>query len=290
MGSRGERASVRRDDVIRVERGPEPPELAPIRQGRLKALGAWLTKPGSTPSAKEIGEDYQRVKGALFKAQHHKCAYCELIINLAYSDLEHFRPKAEADRSPGCTERYGYWWLAWTWENVLLSCNMCNRPQREGRGKGTFFPLAAGSFPLTVGQNPPGKEVPLLLDPTESGVLDHIVYRCEQRGTRRVWIPRPRNGSARGEATIRICALDLPEKIDIYTAHVEEEVEPQVRRWDELHAYTSDEARRKLWSEIEGELYASHRPFIGLSYDALRLRIPESELKDCGAVRRCPST
>ena len=29
---------------------------------------------------------------------------------------------------------------------------------------------------------------------------------------------------------------------------------------------------------------------IGLSYDALRLRIPESELKDCGAVRRCPST
>mgnify|MGYP000928885233 CR=1 FL=1 len=108
--------------MIRVVRGPEPSALASARVRMLARLTAYLAKPGSTPTADEIGTDYPIAKDALFKAQHFKCAYCEILLNRSYNDVDHFRPKAEADRAPGSPARHGYWWLAWTWENLFLPC------------------------------------------------------------------------------------------------------------------------------------------------------------------------
>ncbi len=274
--------------MIRVVRGAEPTELATVRARRLAKLASYLAKPGHTPSADEIGEDYQVAKSALFKAQWFKCAYCELPINMGWSDVEHFRPKAEADRKPGCTHPHGYWWLAWTWENLLLSCNVCNRPQKDGRGKGVRFPLDHGSVPLTAGQTPPGQEKPLLHDPTEPGALDHIVYRRELRGGETVWVPRARNGSQRGDITIRLCALDLSEKIELYTAHVRDVVSPEADAWNEQHPITSPDTRRQSWIAIERKLYAPSRPFVALSYDALCVLIDDEALVACGAIRTRP--
>jgi uncharacterized protein (TIGR02646 family) len=69
---------------------------------------------------------HPEVKAALTALFAEKCAYCELLIEGAPFDIEHYRPKGgvvEDDRSIV----QGYWWLASTWSNLLPSCQDCNR-------------------------------------------------------------------------------------------------------------------------------------------------------------------
>lgn len=54
---------------------------------------------------------------------HDKCAYCESSQEQLH--VEHYRPK-----------RGGYYWLSYSWDNLLLSCPVCNS------SKSTIFPLA----------------------------------------------------------------------------------------------------------------------------------------------------
>ena len=45
-----------------------------------------------------------------------KCAYCESPTTVvAYGDVEHYRPTSK------------YWWLAYCYDNYLVSCQLCNR-------------------------------------------------------------------------------------------------------------------------------------------------------------------
>ena len=101
-------------------------------------------------------------------------------------------------------------------------------------------------------------------------------------------MPRARNGSLRGDATIRICALDLSEKIDHYTAHVRDVVAPEASAWNDMHPLTSPTDRHTRWLTLERKLYAPTRPFIALSYDALCVLIDDDELAACGATRFRP--
>lgn len=52
------------------------------------------------------------VKERLTKLYHNKCAFCEQRIERF--DIEHFRPKSI------------YYWLAYSWDNLLLACPVCN--------------------------------------------------------------------------------------------------------------------------------------------------------------------
>ncbi len=56
---------------------------------------------------------------------HLKCAYCEKKLLDVPKHIEHYRPK-----------RGGYYWLAYSWDNLLLSCGECNS------AKGNKFPTA----------------------------------------------------------------------------------------------------------------------------------------------------
>ena len=79
------------------------------------------------------------VKKLLVDIHHGKCCFCETwfaeSINL---DVEHFRPKAgvRQDLDQKEDELPGYYWLAYRWDNLLLSCNACNRQFKK-----TLFPL-----------------------------------------------------------------------------------------------------------------------------------------------------
>jgi uncharacterized protein (TIGR02646 family) len=53
------------------------------------------------------------VKSALELRYHHKCAYCEQKVE-SY-DVEHYRPKKI------------YYWLAYSWDNLLFCCEKCNQ-------------------------------------------------------------------------------------------------------------------------------------------------------------------
>lgn len=52
----------------------------------------------------------------LLKESSGKCAYCEANTSVvAHGDVEHYRPKSI------------YWWLAYTYDNYLFACQICNQ-------------------------------------------------------------------------------------------------------------------------------------------------------------------
>lgn len=76
------------------------------------------------------------VKAALDVLFHGKCAYCESVYaNVQPMDVEHFRPKGRVTRwVNGKREivlRFGYYWLAAEWTNLLPSCIDCNRQRLQ---------------------------------------------------------------------------------------------------------------------------------------------------------------
>lgn len=59
---------------------------------------------------------WKEAKDQLLRETYNKCAYCESdITQVGYGDVEHFRPKSK------------YWWLAYSYENYLASCAICNQ-------------------------------------------------------------------------------------------------------------------------------------------------------------------
>lgn len=59
---------------------------------------------------------WKKAKVQLKKESNGKCAYCESNTEVvAHGDVEHFRPKSI------------YWWLAYTYDNYLYACQICNQ-------------------------------------------------------------------------------------------------------------------------------------------------------------------
>lgn len=136
------------------------------------------------------------VKDALLRAQHDKCAFCESkLAHVAYGDVEHFRPKkgwVQADGDP--LARPGYYWLAYVWENLLLSCQLCNQ-----RHKRNLFPLTQPAQRARCHHDDCGREAPVFVNPAMEEPAEHIAFRAE--------IPHAVPGSARGERTIACLGL-----------------------------------------------------------------------------------
>lgn len=113
------------------------------------------------------------VRQALDSAQHGKCAFCESLISAEEGDIEHYRPKAavKQERS-GALLRPGYYWLAYEWENLLLSCKSCN----GSRNKGNLFPLADPEKRARCHTDDLSDEEPLLIHPALKNPGDHIAF------------------------------------------------------------------------------------------------------------------
>lgn len=63
---------------------------------------------------------WKQAKDQLLIESNNKCAYCETPTKvIAYGDVEHFRPKSV------------YWWLAYSYENYLVSCVVCNQQYKK---------------------------------------------------------------------------------------------------------------------------------------------------------------
>lgn len=100
---------------------------------------------------------------------HGKCWYVECKNPGSDDDIDHFRPKSGVKEDAA---HPGYFWFAFDWRNLRLSCHRANRPRINPDGAGTggkagHFPLvnpAARAFTPVEGM---GQEVPALLDPTD---------------------------------------------------------------------------------------------------------------------------
>lgn len=265
----------------------EPADLTVARAAKLLVLTKKVVD--KQPFADKDFEGYgaPAVKRALYEMQHHKCCYCEKSPEKEYEDVEHFRPKKKANRGPGSEEKGGYWWLALTWDNLFFCCQQCNKK------KGTRFPLRYGSALLappsasTDSEQSSSIEWPLLLHPSREQGLLHIEFRREEYGVRVLWRPRCRDRSVRGAFTIWVLELDREGLLEAYERHVRD-VEREIAPVRE--AIAKDD-RRALWAAFHRarkNLFAPARHFIGLSYDAVRFFVPDSDLRRVDARLRWP--
>ena len=212
------------------------------------------------------------VREALYQDQYRKCCYCERHPDTG--QLEHFRPKTSAKLWPLHRKRLGYYWLAWTWENLLYACSACNRC------KSIQFPLAHGCTPLTPDALPPGSEHPLLLDPGDGHTDPFACIRFHpvEEGNRTRWKPFPRNGSIHGQSTIEKLSLDGPRLLDRYDTHIKLMVTPaiqDIRQAEGRARSTSDTTRlRQVWRRRLDWLCDPEQQFIALSCDVIDHHFP----------------
>jgi len=259
--------------MIRIDRGKEPEKLARIRAEEITRVAAIEARRPAT--SKDIGTRYQVVHDVLWKSQYYKCCYCESQEQSKRNDVEHFRPKARAIRSPGSTETHGYWWLAWTWENLLFSCRNCN----QSPAKLDKFPLDHGSIPLAAQQQPPGNERPLLIDPATENGCDFIQFVPEYPSSAKTcrWRPVARDGNFRGEKTIVDCGLGRADLLDFYTEHVHLVLRDYVEHIRRAIDADNAPAVRKEWDRATAALLNERQRFVGLARDALDFFIPAAE-------------
>ena len=140
---------------------------------------------------------HKSIKEKLLNIQHDKCCFCEAkISHIAYGDVEHFRPKAAYSRHINDVLQYpGYYWLAYAWENLFLSCQLCNQ-----RFKKNLFPLLDESSRILDCNKNCKQEKSVFLDPVLDNPEDHITFQDE--------VPKAKNNSIRGHETIKNLALD----------------------------------------------------------------------------------
>ncbi len=110
------------------------------------------------------------LKKWLANASGQKCWYCEAKSTRAPFDVDHFRPKlgitVDGVKLDGHT---GYYWLAYEWQNFRLSCQRCNRPEKDDGdtlyGKANEFPILDEVQRCSLPADPTTRESPKFLDP-----------------------------------------------------------------------------------------------------------------------------
>ncbi|MBV9659025.1 MAG: TIGR02646 family protein [Verrucomicrobia bacterium] len=144
---------------------------------------------------------HREVKQRLIKMQHDKCAFCESqVTHVAHGDVEHFRPKGGCRQNESePMQKPGYYWLAYTWENLLFACQLCNQ-----RHKANLFPLQDDSRRARQHSADVAQEAPTFIDPSTEDPEALIAF--DNTGT-----PYAVGNNARAAETIRALGLDRPE-------------------------------------------------------------------------------
>lgn len=143
---------------------------------------------------------------------HHKCGYCETDTTAgAPMQVEHYRPKAKITKE---TAHEGYYWVAYEWSNLFLSCAKCNNKKRN------HFPIL-GTRVVTPLLNVSGlpddecrladsatfqREQALLLHPEIDTVEDFFIFKPDGK-------IEALNDNPRALKTIEICDLNRNELI-----------------------------------------------------------------------------
>ena len=134
------------------------------------------------------------VQKVLQSIYHLKCAYCEKKLLDASKPIEHYRPK-----------RGGYYWLAYSWDNLLLSCTECNT------SKGNRFPIKNTKVNYTneifenihtLGSTYDVLEEPYIVNPEKEDIVDKLQF--DKKG-------KIVSNDERVQKTIYICKLNRDE-------------------------------------------------------------------------------
>lgn len=179
-----------------------PPALTDAKWAKLRADA--LTLKFNTEAATRCYRE--TTIDALATLYHDKCAYCERARGRELQ-VDHYRSKKpRAFREKTEHNHPGYYWLWYTWSNLLPACSKCNLL------KSTFFPVAGtrvtshldangqehdNAYSVTWLQQ---QEAPLLLNPEmDANFANHFLFLNNGLTSHR---------SARGDNTIWICQLN----------------------------------------------------------------------------------
>jgi uncharacterized protein (TIGR02646 family) len=278
--------------MIRIGRGTEPAALVAARARHLPAaIQAYNLHGAGSRELTDllVGYNPRKIKDQLYLAQAKKCAWCERRRDYSSSPVDHFRPKDGAWRHKRGARRHvdrgHYWWLTWTWTNLLFVCPRCN-----DRGhKASYFPLTSGSSPLMSPRRPyhgrlgpalfrTSSERPLLLDPVEEDPLDHITWRpLQTKLERQDWKWSPWGKSARGQATIDV--LKLGELADEVEDHLRTVVLPSLEEIEAHFTAGRTAAGAARWKKLLAGTLAPNSDLSAATWCALEIWMPAAKRK-----------
>lgn len=180
-------------------------------------------------------------KTTIAKVYHNKCCYCELFVRTSTGHIEHYRPKSI------------YWWLAYSWDNLLFICPTCNST------KGNKFEI--------IGEKASYDENSLnnihTLRNTYNELEQPSLLHPECDAFEGIWIFQ-RNGKMdsnvyRGQYTIKtleLDALDLRDK----RAEIIDDVEEEIRDLWVLYQNDMNELENQLIRLIKRFIKHSDNP------------------------------
>jgi uncharacterized protein (TIGR02646 family) len=186
--------------MIHVDRAtvPEPKALKSLRDAGLKHARDFFvgTRAARRRQLRYYNPHWAKAYPvpipALARLFHGKCAFCESKVEISSAGvLDHLRPKWA---TRGLGREYApehYWWLAFAWSNLYLTCPECNKH------RGPRFPVKGKR--IDGPNDDPKDEQPLLLDPCADDPRAHL--RFDDSG-------RVRPLSERGDVTINLVALN----------------------------------------------------------------------------------
>jgi uncharacterized protein (TIGR02646 family) len=174
------------------------------------AQAAAMAEPNPARRTRLINRNQHRwtaLREAFEAVSFGKCWYTECKSPGADNDIDHFRPKGgvKEDRT-----HPGYYWLAFDWRNMRLSCQRANRPRRApgarvAGGKSDHFPLLPAGIRARAPGDDLGLECPALLDPTNPG--DPILLTFRPNGE--IDLSPEYRGNAIAEAKIKASLIGL---------------------------------------------------------------------------------
>jgi uncharacterized protein (TIGR02646 family) len=187
--------------VILLTRPPQPTELEAQAARRQAELSETAVEGGFKTQRRFQFDSsiWTAAREPLQEASFGKCAYCETRVGpAAPAEVDHFRPRRRAEGlHKGEIHPDHYWWLAYAWDNFVLSCRNCHRAKRNR------FPVRG---PRVERGDPITAEQPLLLDPCASDKpSEHLWFEDDGR---------VRPISERGDVTIEVLALNRPGLVE----------------------------------------------------------------------------
>lgn len=171
---------------------------------------------GEIPFPKVVRSIYQLAKDKLVESYGYKCCYCEKKYKYKGDlDVEHFRPSRFSKQTKTSAEiPLVYFWLAYEWDNLLLSCGTCNRTY-----KGNQFPLENPKARATAKARNIANERPSFIDPSTENPRSHITFVNET----------PASDCRRGKRTIQGLGLRRKQLFEDRLEHL-----------DKIRAYLKD--------------------------------------------------
>jgi len=87
------------------------------------------------------------VKNALADFFDHKCVYCEKKDDTGKFNVDHYRPKRNIKDKNDKDTIGGYYWLCYSWDNLVYTCETCNS------NKANYFDIYDENQRITFQQN-----------------------------------------------------------------------------------------------------------------------------------------